>query len=418
MSHLIWEGTPTGGCRLSRKLASLADLSCYGPAINTTYFPNTVSSNYWTSTTNTYGTSYAWYVHFYNGNDRYDDKNNDHYVRAVRGGQSGAFGNFIISQSPQSGAPGTTFTQSGIGFTPNSTATLHFWKPDGNEYPTQQQAVDAWGQFSLSYTAPLDKPPGTYAWCAVDGPTGRTSNYLSYTIASDQAITTGNYNVTNSRTVSNCFELWLDISIDNQKPGSGFMTDYRIEIRDATLPTGVSIETKDCYYRGDGRTPNSSRYRQFFKIEANTDDAAPAWFENGWVYIVNKSSGVAHKIDDLKDFCVFGTQFDVTKHAWKFANGSWEFALKSPLIWKAADYIASNYLKKAGKKDFWKSIGRAIPWAFSTGLCYGLANVAIANFNHTGDDVWGTGNILEWGKRFRTIGIRKTMQPNLHSSQL
>ena len=90
--------------------------------------------------------------------------------------------NPTIAQSPMSGVPGTTFTQWGTGFTPNSTATLHFKKPDGTEYPTQQQAMDSSGHFETQYTAPADKEPGQYIWWAVDGPTGISSNQVTYTI--------------------------------------------------------------------------------------------------------------------------------------------------------------------------------------------------------------------------------------------
>ncbi len=90
--------------------------------------------------------------------------------------------NPAVAQSPMSGVPGTIFTQWGTGFTPNSTATLHFKKPDGTEYPTQQQAMDSTGHFETKYTAPLDKAPGQYTWWAVDGPTGISSNQVTYTI--------------------------------------------------------------------------------------------------------------------------------------------------------------------------------------------------------------------------------------------
>ena len=35
-----------------------------GPTINTRYFPNTVASSYWSSTTFAYYTNDAWYVYF------------------------------------------------------------------------------------------------------------------------------------------------------------------------------------------------------------------------------------------------------------------------------------------------------------------------------------------------------------------
>ena len=90
--------------------------------------------------------------------------------------------NPVIAQQPMSGPPGTTFVEWGTGFTPNSTATLHFKKPNGTEYPTLQQPIDAIGHFEISYTAPMDKPPGTYTWWGIDGVTGAKSNEVSYQI--------------------------------------------------------------------------------------------------------------------------------------------------------------------------------------------------------------------------------------------
>jgi hypothetical protein len=166
-----------------KELQSLEDYSRYNPAINTAYFPDTAASWYWPSTTNVLTTYYAWGVDFNGGGVSHGPKNAAGYVRAVRGGQSGSLGDLVIAQQPMSGPPGTTFVEWGTGFTPNSTATLHFKKPDGTEYPTLQQPMDAIGHFEINYTAPMDKPPGTYTWWAVDVVKG-TSNVVSYTITS------------------------------------------------------------------------------------------------------------------------------------------------------------------------------------------------------------------------------------------
>ena len=128
-------------------------------------------------------TYYAWLVNFDVGYVHSNHKNYAGYVRAVRGGQSGPLG-VVIAQQPMSGPPGTTFVEWGTGFTPYNTATLHFKKPDGTEYSTLQQPMDAIGHFEINYTAPWDKPPGTYTWWAIDGVTGAKSNVVSYTITS------------------------------------------------------------------------------------------------------------------------------------------------------------------------------------------------------------------------------------------
>ncbi len=80
------------------ELKTIVGYSRYNPATNTTYFPNSVPSFYWSSTTLAYNTSLAWGVYFYYGFDDNFNKTNSHYVRAVRGGQSVALDNLVIDQ--------------------------------------------------------------------------------------------------------------------------------------------------------------------------------------------------------------------------------------------------------------------------------------------------------------------------------
>ena len=70
------------------ELRSLVDHSHQKPSINTTYFPNAISSFYWSSTTYADYTSHAWGVYFSYGSGYFNYKNSDYDVRAVRGGQS------------------------------------------------------------------------------------------------------------------------------------------------------------------------------------------------------------------------------------------------------------------------------------------------------------------------------------------
>jgi len=79
------------------ELQSLVDYTRYNPSINTTFFPNTVSSGYWSSTTSAYGPSGAWGVRIGNGGVGYGGKSSGGYVRAVRGGQCGSLDNFIYN---------------------------------------------------------------------------------------------------------------------------------------------------------------------------------------------------------------------------------------------------------------------------------------------------------------------------------
>ena len=49
------------------ELQSIVDYSTYNPAIDITAFPDTMSSDYWSSTTYSYDNVHAWRVYFYYG---------------------------------------------------------------------------------------------------------------------------------------------------------------------------------------------------------------------------------------------------------------------------------------------------------------------------------------------------------------
>lgn len=70
-----------------KELLSLVDYSTDSPSINTTFFPGTSSSDYWSSTTSAYQPSSAWSVKFYQGDSIYYLKTYSYYARCVRGGQ-------------------------------------------------------------------------------------------------------------------------------------------------------------------------------------------------------------------------------------------------------------------------------------------------------------------------------------------
>gem|GEM_PF-2265499 len=74
-----------------RELKSIVDHRQYSPSIDTSYFPKTVSSYYWSSTTYAGNTEYAWNVYFEYGLASYGNKLDSRYVRCVRSGQGGPF---------------------------------------------------------------------------------------------------------------------------------------------------------------------------------------------------------------------------------------------------------------------------------------------------------------------------------------
>ncbi len=80
------------------ELQRIPDYSRSYPAIDTTAFPGTTASYYWSATTSAYGSNFAWLVSFYDGGVHYDaGKSNSYSVRAVRGGQSGLSGDLVIN---------------------------------------------------------------------------------------------------------------------------------------------------------------------------------------------------------------------------------------------------------------------------------------------------------------------------------
>ncbi len=70
-----------------RELQSLVERGCYNPAVNSTVFPNTPSSWYWSSSSVAGYGGNAWAVYFYGGADYGGAKDDDSYVRLVRARQ-------------------------------------------------------------------------------------------------------------------------------------------------------------------------------------------------------------------------------------------------------------------------------------------------------------------------------------------
>ena len=79
-----------------KELSTILNSGTWYPGINITFFPNTVSSYYWSSTTYVGPSGDGWYVHFAFGLEHgLVGASNSWSVRAVRGGNSGSVGNFV-----------------------------------------------------------------------------------------------------------------------------------------------------------------------------------------------------------------------------------------------------------------------------------------------------------------------------------
>ena len=111
-----------------------------GPWIDTGYFPNTVSSFYWSSNALVYSTGYAWGVDFYYGDDNYFHKYDGYYVRAVRGGHSGSFSAYDNGYPVGASSASVSYTDNGDG-TVTDVFTGLMWQQDGSAIKTWEQAL-------------------------------------------------------------------------------------------------------------------------------------------------------------------------------------------------------------------------------------------------------------------------------------
>ena len=106
------------------ELSFLVDRYSYDPSINTTYFPNTKSSYYWSSTNDADDPNYAWLVGFNGGGvGGGASKSGNQYVRAVRGEQCEPFDNFI-----DNGDGTVTNTDTGLMWQQDTAPTTYSWQ--------------------------------------------------------------------------------------------------------------------------------------------------------------------------------------------------------------------------------------------------------------------------------------------------
>ncbi len=115
----------------SKELASLVETSCYSPAINTTLFPNTATSGYWSSSPYANRSDYAWGVNFGNGYANAYDKSPYPYARLVRGGQALTFAPTASAGADRNVTEQRSVTLSGTGTDSDGTITSYSWAQAG-----------------------------------------------------------------------------------------------------------------------------------------------------------------------------------------------------------------------------------------------------------------------------------------------
>lgn len=223
--------------------------------------------------------------------------------------------------------------------------------------------------------------------------------------------------VYNSHDVSNKFDVSFTTT---QKSFSNVCKSYDFRIKDSSSGGAKNISCKHnqgCFFGcSDGEL--------FLTFEINKNQNG-YYFENGKLEISKRGKNDWVQTDFLsKNFSVYGTSFDIKKHAFRFKNSSWNKAQKKDgiavgkLAW-IVEYISSNYLKekytdqgiiKKPIEGLWNSVGweNDISWGIDKskiagGLCEGMTIVSLANFTNSSEKYWGVGGNVRtsWGKQIQ-----------------
>ena len=105
------------------------------PSINTAYFPNTVSSCYWSSTTVANDTSNVWGVNFFTGYDYSNYKLSSYYVRAVRSVPSGSLVNSVLGSNSIGTRNTIKFSDFSGSIPSGGLISIMAWDTNGNAIP-------------------------------------------------------------------------------------------------------------------------------------------------------------------------------------------------------------------------------------------------------------------------------------------
>ncbi len=204
-----------------------------------------------------------------------------------------------------------------------------------------------------------------------------------------------------------------DTNIDN------FCSKYKFRIKDSN--------GRGAWQRGDCKKIDNNLFSKDDQVQADfqvKDIDGKLYFENAKVEVCRQDDETdCKKVDGIENFSVYGTSFDIKKHAFSFGNGRWNRAKLDDVedklnhakainnIAHASEIIVNNYIKSKYREELWNSIGwekEKEHWyskpigKVSQGLCYGMAASSIANFNHKGSNAtWGIGGDIKtkWSKQ-------------------
>lgn len=152
--------------------------------------------------------------------------------------------NPVVSVNPNCAPQGALFSEPGRGFTPNSTAELHFVRPDQTEYPPPYvtRATDGCGEYQHLFDS-SSLPHGIYSYYAIDASTGARSPTVSFEVV-PVPIVASQLRVTNPGT-SKSLELAWNASpstsgyIIRQSKNGGFSDVIQVQAGTSYVATGL-----------------------------------------------------------------------------------------------------------------------------------------------------------------------------------
>jgi probable HAF family extracellular repeat protein len=233
-----------------------------------------------------------------------------------------------------------------------------------------------------------------------------TSSGEAHAFRTDPLVT-GSYNLAAVSPASTEFALFMDASL-NDRADAELCSKYAFQVvtEDTIIPQDA------CKVVGDAvELPNAKRYRISFDVPPSSETSKTGWFSGGTVQACNLKTDECEELDDLWDITVYGTTFDLRKHAWHVRNGYWKplsITKTSSDFFKAGDVI-DDYISAEGYDDFWCSY-MTMPGndKCPDGLCNGLTQSAIANFTHEDEAAWGTDGTS--GKKLNTVKWKEDIE--------
>ena len=211
--------------------------------------------------------------------------------------------------------------------------------------------------------------------------------------------------ISNINNIANSFRVKLELKTDNKTSfedlkklceKSNSRPKYYFSIVEKNNRSKNKTKQIGCEVKKDKTSKKNILQLDFSLLKEN----GGYFLENGTLEIDDRETKMYYDI--FKNFNIYGTDFDMKKDAFSFANGDFV----NPVIDKRDNQLKFNVLGALvesidryiiKKEALYKDIGVDIKrdWGHggsfnydSAGLCHGMTHVVVANFIHKNDNAW------------------------------